>query len=214
MFEGTVTLPSVLLGLHNHFLVNEYALRAGPVGSCRGLFPSGAPSQLGKKMGRGGVERAGPRGSGGSGGSGCGWPAGGKQAEWEESCLVELLVRPGHAQVFSKLPQVWRVSGRLFKACLEMSGLKMGWPGSRRGARAASSKHWFHARHISWELTLQKVPAPRGAKVGECSGQRTLLVERPKGGANWGKAWWAGSATGSRGNGLAQQTWPRSCKVL
>lgn len=60
-----------------------------------------------------------------------------------------------------------------------MSGLKMGWPGGRRGARAAASKHWFRARHVSWELTLQKVP--RGAKVGECSRQRTLLVERPKG---------------------------------
>lgn len=108
VFEGTVTLLSVLLGLHNHFLVNGYAPRAGPVGSCRGLSPSGASSQLGKKMGRGGVEQARPRGSGGSG---CGWPAGGKQAEWEENCLVELLVRPGHAQVFSKLPQVWRVSG-------------------------------------------------------------------------------------------------------
>ena len=60
-----VTPLSVLLGLYNHFLVNEYAVCAGSVGNCRraelqamGLCLGDAYSQPGKKMGRGGRECA------------------------------------------------------------------------------------------------------------------------------------------------------------
>ena len=42
-----------------------------------------------------------------------------------------------------------------------------------------------------------------------------LLVARPKGGANWVRAWWGRVCGGEqRGNRLGKQTWARSWKVL